>query len=157
MTGPSRFALATVTCVGALTACQTAPLHPDRDAEVQKLLQADRDFAALADKTGDAEAFHSYMSADGVQLPADSAPIQGPDAIRDGLKSLSPYQLRWTPRAASVSDDLTLGWTWGEWQLMGTDANAPPVSHGKYLDVWHRQSGGSWKVVADIGNSAPKK
>ncbi len=138
--------------------CQLTPPRVDTESESQHLLQADRDFASLADRIGDADAFNQYLTDDATQLPADSAPRHGRSQISDSLRSLPPMKLQWTPQAASVSDDGTMGWTWGDWTIVGTGkASAATFAHGRYLDVWKRQKDGSWKVVADIGNAESKK
>lgn len=141
-----------------LASCQLAPAHVDTTAEAQRLLQADRDFAALADRIGDAEAFYQYLAEDATQIPADAPPRRGRKEISDGLRSLPPMKLRWTPQQASVSDDGSMGWSWGEWSIVGTGkANDAVFAAGRYLDVWKKQADGSWKVVADIGNAQSKK
>ena len=138
----------------AVSGCQSACTRPDSASEAQGLLQADRDFAALADRIGDADAFYAYMTDATIELPADKSFVQGRAAIRDRLRKLPPFRLRWTPAIARVSADGTVGWTWGDWQMYGTNLRAAPVSHGRYLDIWERQENRSWKVVVDMGNSA---
>jgi ketosteroid isomerase-like protein len=49
-----------------------------------------------------------------------------------------------------VSGDL--GYTWGHYKIT-TDGE---TKHGKYMTVWHRESDGTWKVIADMGNADPK-
>jgi ketosteroid isomerase-like protein len=151
-----RFALAFAAAL-ASAGCVPGATRVDATAETQRLLQADRDFAALADRVGDADAFYTYMTDRTIQLPADEPPVHGRAAVRDGLRGLAPNHLRWTPREAAVSDDGTLGWTWGEWELVGPDAGPTLLGHGKYVNVWSRQPDGSWKVVVDVGNAARKR
>lgn len=133
------------------------PAPVDTKAQTERLLQADRDFAAQADRIGAADAFFSYMTDDTIELGPDAPPVVGRSAIRERLKPLPPYRLRWVPNAGEVSDDGSMGWTWGKWEMVGPDKQVAPVSHGKYLDVWRLQKDGSWKVVVDIGNSESKR
>ena len=45
-----------------------------------------------------------------------------------------------------------LGFTWGHFTATSHDSTGKLVTdHGKYLDVWRRQSDGSWRWIADIG------
>lgn len=141
-----------------LGGCQLAPARTDTAAESARLLQADRDFAALVDTVGDAEAFNRYMADDAIQIPADAPPRHGRQEISDSLRTLPPMKLVWTPQAASVSDDGSMGWTWGDWSIVGTGKAADAVfAAGRYLDVWRKQADGGWKVTADIGNAQSKK
>lgn len=131
----------------------------DTAAVAQKLLQLDRDIAALADRVGAADAIYSHMAEHAVELSADDAPITGRASIRDSMRTAAPNRLKRTPKHAEVSSDGSLGWTWGEWRLVGpgdTPQATQVLSRGKYMDVWRRQADGSWKVIAEMGNAARK-
>ena len=136
--------------VFVLTACSDPAAM--QAAEAQRLLQADRTFAASSLDQGTAAAFFANMSEDALQLPANAAPVQGRKRIRDRLGNLGAQALDWTPQQAEVSRSLDLGWTWGEWRLYRSAASKEVVARGKYLNVWKRGADGVWKLAADIGN-----
>ena len=49
-----------------------------------------------------------------------------------------------------------LGYTVGRYEARrGGPGGEVSVSSGTYLTVWQRQSDGTWKVLADLGNSDP--
>lgn len=136
-----------------LAAC-ARPAARSAEAEAARLLQADRDFAAASVHQGAAQAFFAAMTDDPLELPANGPPVTGRAKISEGLKSLGPQVLDWTPQHAEVARSQDLGWTWGEWRLLDSAASGKLLAHGKYLDVWKRQPDGAWKLAVDIGNEA---
>lgn len=135
-----------------LAACAHAPV--DRTAEAEKLLDADRAFAALSASTDTARAFAAYMAPDGMQLSAQGEPVRGADMIVARIRAEPPSRLLWTPRFAEVAAAADMGWTWGDWQAFDPAAPDQPVASGRYVNIWLRQPDGSWKVRVDIGNVA---
>ena len=54
----------------------------------------------------------------------------------------------------AVSDDGTLGYTWGKYTFTpatGPDGKQEASTSGLYFTVWKRQADGSWKFVYDGG------
>ena len=142
-----------VLCVAlVLAGCAHAPV--DRTVEAEKLLDADRAFAALSASAGTARAFAAYMAANGMQLPAQGEPVLGADAVVARIAAGPPSRLLWTPRFAEVAAAADMGWTWGDWQAFDPAAPEQPLASGRYVNVWLRQPDGSWKVRVDMGNVA---
>jgi ketosteroid isomerase-like protein len=143
---------AVLLCTLALSACQTMP-QPD-PGDTRKLLDTDIAFSAKSAESGAPEAFYTYMSETGVQLPPAGDPIQGRAAIRANMTG-SNYKLVWQPQIAEVSLSGDLGWTWGEWQRL--DSGGHQSARGRYVNIWKKQADGSWRVRLDMGNSAPRE
>jgi ketosteroid isomerase-like protein len=61
--------------------------------------------------------------------------------------------LSWQPLFADLSRSGELGYTTGPWQF--TPPEGEPA-FGHYVSAWRRRDDGTWRVVADIGNSHPK-
>ena len=104
---------------------------PDRERDRAALLAADRAHARATD-------FLSAFADDARYLHPGAPLVRGKDAIRAVLAG-TPGPLTWTPEYADVSDDATLGYTYG-WTRLADQ-------HGKYLACWRRE-GGTWHVVA---------
>jgi ketosteroid isomerase-like protein len=122
----------------------------------QELLQTDKDFCALAQQLGVAEAFRTYAAEDAILLPLGEHPVRGRDAIFATMSAGPKYALTWAPETADVAGSGDLGYTWGQSVVRRTGEDGRPiVRHGKYLTVWKRQPDGSWKYVMDIGNPSP--
>lgn len=71
----------------------------DVEREKQRILQTDRDFAALSVQAGAAEAFKQYSNADVVLLPPNAAPVRGRDSVSQGFVEFDKnFILDWEPR-----------------------------------------------------------
>ena len=136
----------------AQVACANAG---DPAGGVESLLETDHEFARHSREHGAAAAFDRYLADDAIQLPDRGEVIHGRVAIVDGLQALEDgWVLDWTPAHAEVSDDGSMGWTWGRYELYRA-ATPDAKQLGKYLNVWRRGADGRWRVAADIGNQAP--
>ena len=128
----------------------------DVTTETQRLLQTDSAFAAASLQHGAAEAFRIYLDVDATMFSSGRQPVHGRDSIYEVMKQGDEgYVLEWTPRAADVARSGEMGWTWGDYKLTATGGGEQSVSWGKYVNVWKKDAGGEWKVVADIGNDSP--
>ncbi len=121
----------------------------------EELLQADRDFSALAFEAGVAQAYARFIAADAVQLPDGGMPLNGKQAIVENVaKSLGDveFSLSWDPVDAQVSASGDLGYTWGYYyvETMGEDGELY-AAEGKYANFWRRGADG-WEVLLDISN-----
>lgn len=127
----------------------------DIEQEKQRILQTDRDFAALSVQAGAAEAFKQYSNADVVLLPPNAKPVRGRDSVSQGFVEFDKsFILDWEPQAAEVAASGDLGYSWG------TSTGISRVTQerafrGKYLTVWKKDTDGNWKMIADMGNESP--
>lgn len=151
---PHLRTLAAALLVTLLTAC--APSGVDRSAAaLEEVLQADRDFAALAAAESASHAFRHYLAGSAVLLPDGGTPLSG-DALAAAVDAMD-YGLEWAPEGGWAAASGELGATWGYWtsRSRGEDGT-PVVHHGKYSNVWKRGPDGSWRVVMDMGNRGPQ-
>jgi hypothetical protein len=68
--------------------------------------------------------------------------------LGDPRRAPGKVQIHWTPLAAEVSRDGSLGWTYGNALIVSAKAREKV----KYVTIWRRE-GDAWKAVADIGNN----
>jgi ketosteroid isomerase-like protein len=117
--------------------------------ELEAVMQADRDFAALSVAQGPAIAFRDFMAPDGATL---GGPVYGPEANYEIQKN-GRGQLDWGPIVGEVAASGDLGFTIG----LATATNPDTGARGftKYLTVWVRQPNGDWRYVIDGGNGRP--
>lgn len=105
---------------------------PDRGRDRATLLAADRAHARSPD-------FLSAFADDATYLHPGAALVRGREAIR-GVLAGAPGPVTWTPEYADVSDDGTLGYTYG-WTHLADQ-------QGKYLACWRRRANAPWRIVA---------
>src|SRR4051812_48613970 len=129
----------------ALTACA----HVDREAARKSLIKADSDFAADVAARG-VDAWVDVFAEDGAMMVREQPIVRGHAKIReimndlgDPRKSPPELTLRWKPLGAHVSDDATLGWTYGNAVIKSPRGEAK----SQYVTVWRKQADGSWKVA----------
>ena len=119
-------------------------------AESRQLMQADSAFAALSVTSGAKTAFLSYAADEAISFGGGPQITEGRDAIGAGFDGFpAGAVLEWWPVAAKIARSGDLGCTVGE-------ASISSLHHySKYLTIWRRQGDGSWKFVADGGNTRP--
>jgi sulfatase modifying factor 1 len=121
------------------------------------LLNADRALAARSQEMGFVAAYSEAMAPDARKFDAGTTTAIGRNAIL-ALLARYPHDLNidWNPEEEVVSGSGDLGYTWGHFLATSHDpAGVSSVEHGRYLDVWRRQSDGQWRWIADIGTSDP--
>lgn len=117
-------------------------------ADVEEVMQADRDFSAQSVAHGPAAAFRDWAAADGILL---GGPFYGPQALYDVMRP-GGGSLVWGPVAGGIAPSGDLGFTVGVARSTADDGTR---GYSKYLTVWRRQPGGHWRFVADGGNARP--
>lgn len=117
------------------------------------LLATDCFYSFLSGVLGIVEGFSAQLAPDALYLHVGQDIIQGRDAIRDFLEETypNPTALTWRHASGDVSEDGSLGYTWG-WTELRVDGGS--VQHGKYISFWKLERG-LWKVVAYMRNPSP--
>lgn len=120
-----------------------------KTADVNEILQIDKEFSTMSQHVGIKKAYLEYMSDEGVLLRPDFLPISGAAAI-DYLSTLADedYELSWEPQGGMIANSGDLGFTYGVYSLK-TDAT---TYEGTYLNIW-KKKGGRWKYVLNTSNS----
>ena len=122
-------------------------VEADVAAALRQIMQADRDFAALATAQNPGVAFATFAAPDGALLGGE----YGPEAIRAAFAG-GGGTLEWGPVAGAMAATGDLGYTVGTAVRRGADGR---VGYTKYLTVWRRQPNGEWRWVVDGGNPRP--
>jgi len=113
---------------------------------LQKVVETEHSFAALAAEKGTRAAFLANMTDDAVIFNPDKLNAKALWESRGESKSL----LSWAPNFADVSADGSVGYTTGNWEFRRTKTD-DPVGFGEFITVWVRQPDGKYKFVVDIG------
>jgi len=139
--------------VGAMSACK--PTADQRTASEDAVRAAD----IAWDKafSSDVAAAAAFVEPTGSVLPPNEAIATGPEAVKALFERLHTYpqlKVHWQPVEVGAAASGDLAYSTGTYEMSYNDANGKPVmDRGKYVTVWRKQMGGSWKVVRDIFNS----
>lgn len=123
----------------------------DKAVWIEEINQAETAFNDMAAERGVPAAFLAF-AADNAALNRSNQVIKGKTAIREYFEnqSLQEVQLSWTPEFIDVSEDGTLGYTYGPYTFSARDTSGRSIqSNGIFHTVWKRQEDGSWKYVYD--------
>jgi ketosteroid isomerase-like protein/quercetin dioxygenase-like cupin family protein len=124
---------------------QSVNVEQERNA----LLALDREWSQT---TKDMNKFISYYAPDATAHPPGMPAATGSAAIKDALTkifSAPGFSLTWAPVRAEVSTAGDVGYTVGTYEISMNGA----TEKGKYVEVWKKQSDGTWKVKEDIFNA----
>jgi len=113
--------------------------------------------AREAAKAKDLERYVSFYADDAVLLWPGAPMVKGRAAIRKFMQvffSMPDFSLSFETAHVEVSQSGDFAYTCGTNKVILVDLNGKRIKDsGKYLTVYKKQSGGTWKVVADMGNS----
>ena len=154
----ARFITISIGCIGlavSTLACSKLPAESSQNnrtqAEATIRQQDDAWLKAIGGKQLDATV--SYYS-DGAMLLPPNAPIaRTKDEIRQFWSQFfasipAGARLSGGPTQVEVANSGDMGYVVGFY----TVAN-PPIDKGKYVEVWKKQTDGSWKAIVDTFNS----
>ena len=117
--------------------------QPDLD----KVVAAERAFAAAAKERGVKTAFVEYLT--------DSAVLFMPGRV-NGQEWWQGQQewgsmLLWYPELAGVSSNGVIGYTTGPWEVRSKEDRLEAA--GQFASIWQKQPDGEYRVILDIGIS----
>lgn len=136
-----------------LSACQPAPPAGLSDADKAAIDSAGRVFVRHALANDFAALARDYYSDDAMVLPPNASAVTGHGAIEAMFKTFPPitaFELR-TEEVEGIAD---LAYVRGRYTMTMSPPGAPAIADsGKYLEIWRKQSDGSWKSVRDMFSS----
>ena len=111
--------------------------------------QTEKAFSARCLEIGIRDSFLEYFAPDAIHFDPEPR-LARPDLEREA--SSTNVRLSWEPRIVRVANTGQLAVSTGPYVLQTQNGKS---SSGYFLSMWKRQIDGAWKVVADIGVSAP--
>ncbi len=134
-------ALLPIALSGCISTGVAAIRYAEREADpVRQAVQAEREFALLAQTTGQWTAFRATAAADATMFVPQPVNAQTWLAGRAD----PPRSVAWQPHAVFVSCDGRMAATTGA-------AQWPGGGHGMFTTIWQKQPDGNWKWIADHG------
>ena len=130
--------------------------EPDKATNEAALKKIDEEWSKAAGSK-DVDKAVSYYAPDAILLPPNAATTTGKESIRKIWKDMltAPgFSGGWTASKVEVANSGETGYASGTWDFKWKDAKGKATGdHGKFVEVWKKQSDGSWKCAVDIWNS----
>jgi uncharacterized protein (TIGR02246 family) len=128
----------------------------NRERDVKSIRELE-DKAREAAKAKDLDRYVSFYADNAVLLWPGTPMVSGHAAIREFMRvflSMPDFSLSFETAQVKVSRAGDFAYTYGTNKVTLVDPNGKKMKDsGKYLTVYRKQSDGTWKVVADMGNS----
>jgi uncharacterized protein (TIGR02246 family) len=107
---------------------------------------------------GDYNTIASFYTDDAISLPSYEPMWRGKQAILDGNKKDFETGAKFTSFNGKTTDvfgsgDITCEIGTYELSFTAPNMTTEMKDHGKYVNIWQKQSDGSWKLKADTWNS----
>ncbi len=140
-----------------INSCAENPI--DQKAEADKLMQLSTEWSQSV-KDKNVEKMLSYWADDAILMSPNEASVIGKDALRGMVErsmKIPGFEISWKPQEAYVSKSGDLGYVLiKNYMTMPIDTlgNTRTVFN-KGVEIWKKQSDGSWKNIIDISNSDP--
>jgi len=142
------FALLSFGFVGTTSSADTKIEQTLRDLDAQWSAAAG---AKDVDKTV------SYYAADAIVMPPNASRAMTKETIRSAWKEMltSPgAAITWKATKVEVAKAGDLAYVSGTYEQLMTDASGNQAKdRGKYVEIFKKQTDGTWKVIVDIWNS----
>jgi ketosteroid isomerase-like protein len=145
--------LSSLLLVPMVIGADSAPKALDKTALKVELARMEDAFCALAKEKGLRAAFEFYAAPDVAFIDTDPRRFRGLAAVRERIGPDQPgVSLTWSALFTDVSDDGTLGYNWGRYELRTPEPGGPErIRTGFFLTIWKRQPDGTWRYVMDNG------
>ena len=154
-----RYRMLLLALVGLLVAAFAACHHggaglSDPDKAVIRAVADDAVKMVTAGKTDWVPGYVDLYYAENAEFLMPGAPaVEGREAIKAAFASLPITSLKFEIQDIEGRGDLAYVRGAYELTLAPPGAAAPVVDKGKYIEIWKKQTDGSWKSIRDIFNS----
>jgi len=140
---------------GLLLVATLVPQRHVLPADLQALVDTERDFARTATVKGLRDSFLEYFADDAIAL----APT--PESAKARLRAqpaqpFSELEIVWEPRLGDVAASNDIGWLTGPSTIVNHASGKSVPRFGNYLSLWRRQPDGRWRVFIDVGVNTPE-
>jgi ketosteroid isomerase-like protein len=124
----------------------------DKELVKKEIYQTEKAFEKMVQEQGITEAFYYYADSLAVIKRDNDSLIYGKNSIKNFYekKNYSNVTVNWTPDFIDVSNDGTLGYSYGKYVFrMKQQDNSVKEFVGAFQTVWKKQSDNTWKYVFD--------
>lgn len=122
---------------------------------VKDLMAMDQAFSDESEKKG-ILAWTKRFAEEGILIIKTGHYVKGPKEVAERLAALfskKDLEFKWVPEGGGLSDDGTLGYTYGHYHSHYMDEDQEMnVKTGHYTTIWRKVDDKHWKIELDIGN-----
>jgi hypothetical protein len=138
--------------LGMFSAVSCCKKQANKLAE-KELMATDSLFSVLSAEQGMQKAFLANFDSSVVLLRSNKMPLTGIAELKQHFKTVSDtaFILTWKPLKAIASDDGTMGYTYGIYEIRDK-SDKKRTESGTYITIWKRMGNGKWKATFDAGN-----
>jgi ketosteroid isomerase-like protein len=154
------FPLATVVLLAASRCASPAPPlqpAPDDHATAEAAIRAADEEWSKSAADNNIDTWMAHYTDDVAALPPNEPTAVGRDATRKSIAAFlaTPgLKVSWKTTKVEAAKSGEIGYSYGTYEITFKDAKGKPMSdRGKYLEVWKKQSDGTWKCAADMFSS----
>ncbi len=134
----------------------TMAQNPDLATIKSSIEQMDKDYCQ-AMLSGDVNKINSYFADDALHMPSYSPMVKGKEAISENNKKdlMSTKYNVFTTKTMDVYGSGDLVYEIGTYAVNFTNEHNPTAmdDNGKYVNIWQKQSDGTWKIKVETWNS----
>jgi uncharacterized protein (TIGR02246 family) len=145
-------AVGVVASLGLAAGCRQPAAEGFPEADQAAIRQA----TASAEKAVNARDFAAWAATyaeDAAMLPPNAEAVQGRAAIQAWAEAFPPVS-DFRLQQLDLDGRGDLAYVRGTYSMVITPPGAAPATdRGKYLEIWRKQSDGSWKIARDMFNS----
>ncbi len=135
------FLIATIACVSPLKSQEFS------NPNLSSMVKTERDFSHMAKEYSTRQAFLSFTNDESLGFK------NGPISLKkewEQRKADSSW-LWWEPDFADIATSGEFGFTSGPWEYRINKHDPKVAAQGHFFSIWRKDSGGSWKVLIDMG------
>jgi ketosteroid isomerase-like protein len=135
-----------------IQSCGTKMNIPDTTTLKEEIIRTEKQFETAAGEKGIEDAFYTFADEHAVIKREHDTLIIGKAEIKNYYHNpvYKEATVTWKPDFADVSDDGTLGYTFGKYTWKAKDKDGKVAEYkGVFHTIWKRQPDGTWKYVWD--------
>jgi ketosteroid isomerase-like protein len=134
--------------ISSVISCQRTS---DKEELKKEIFKTEKAFEKMASEKGIAEAFYYFADENAVIIREKDTLIIGKENIKKYYQQKNANAtVNWTPDFIDVSNDGSLGYTYGKytWKIKKADGSLGEYM-GIFHTVWKKQKDNTWKYVWD--------
>ncbi len=143
-------------CIALLSFALACQQKDTKAADETALKELDAQWSKAAEAK-DVDKTVSYYADDVMVMPPNGPAVTTKDAIKKIWKDMltnAGFSGGWKATKVEVAKSGDLASVSGTWEMTMNDAKGKAATdRGKFVEVWKKQTSGTWKCVTDIWNS----